>query len=497
MSRSTASKRKRGPVPGPPTTPHPVGTQVADGSPGLVLTSAAGRWVVLATVLGSALAGIDATVVTLALPTIGRDLGATFAGLQWTITGYTITLASLILLGGVAGDRFGRRRVFLVGTIWFATASLLCAIAPSVELLIAARVLQGIGGALLTPASLAVIEAVFRPQDRAAAVGTWAGFSGVAGALSPFVGGWLLGLGSWRWVFVVNIPVAAVVVLVAIRHMPETRDESAVGRRLDWIGAAAVTCFLGALTYGLIEARSGGQHFTTLAAGVLAVVGLVAFVRIETSSPAPLLSPSLFRIRQFCAANATTFLAYGAIGVFFFLVVLQLQVVVGWSPLASGASLLPVTAITLSLSRLSGRIAQRVGPRPQMTAGPLVCGVGVLLALRITAGAGYLTDVLPAVTVFGLGLATMVAPLTSTALSSVPASHAGVASGFNNAVARTGSLLAIAAVPVAAGITGDALSDPIVFASGYRTSMLVCAVLFAGGAVIAAAWIRRPPSRLD
>ena len=477
---------------GPAAPGHLSSTIGTAGPPGLVLASPAGRWVVLAAILGSALAGIDATVVTIALPAIGRDLDASFAGLQWTITGYTIPLASLILLGGVAGDRFGRRRMFLVGTTWFTAASLLCAVAPTVQVLVAARVLQGIGGALLTPASLAVIEAVFRPADRAAAVGTWEGFSGVAGALAPFAGGWLLGLGSWRWVFVVNLPVAAAVVLVALRHMPESRDETSDGRHLDWAGAGATVCFLGGMTYGLMQARSPGQSLTLLAAGLLALAGLGALLKIEASRPDPLLPPSLFRIRQFSAANATTFLVYGAIGVFFFLLVLQLQVVAGWSPLAAGSSIIPVTLITLSLSRLSGRVTQRIGPRPQMTVGPLVCGLGVLLSLRVTAGCEYVNDVLPAVIVFGLGLATMVAPLTSTALSSLPTSHAGVASGVNNAVARTGSLLAIAAVPVAAGITGDAISDPQLFASGFRTSMLVCAVLMAAGAAVSAAWIRRP-----
>ena len=326
---------------------------------------------VLATILGSALAGIDATVVTIALPTIGRDLGASFAGLQWTVTGYTVTLASLILLGGVAGDRFGRRRVFLVGTIWFTAASLLCAVAPSIQVLVAARVLQGVGGALLTPASLAVIEAVFRPEDRPAAVGTWAGFSGVAGALAPFVGGWLLELGSWRWVFVVNLPVAVVVVWVTVRHMPESRQEATRGRHLDWAGAAATVCFLAGVTYGLIEARLRADILrTVLTAVVLATVGFLALLRIESTSDSPLLSPRLFRNRQFNAANTTTFLVYGAIGVFFFLLVLQLQVVVEWSPLAAGLSTLPVTVITLSLSRLSGRVAQRIGPRLQMTARP-------------------------------------------------------------------------------------------------------------------------------
>lgn len=458
----------------------------------VALSSGPGRWVLLAAVLGSALPAIDGTVVTIALPAIGRDLGGGFAGLQWTLTGYTITLASLILLGGVAGDHFGRRRIFMVGTVWFTTASVLCAVAPTIELLVTARVLQGVGGALLTPASLAVIEAVFRTEDRAAAVGTWAGFSGVAGALSPIVGGWLLGLGSWRWVFAVNLPVAVVVLLVAARHMPESRDEESVGAHLDWAGAAATVCFLGGMTYGLIEARSSGQGAVLAVAAAAVVIGLVAFVRIETTARTPLLPPSLFRIRQFTTANATTFLVYGAIGTFFFLLILQLQAVVGWGPLAAGSSTIPITVITLSLSRLSGRLAQRIGPRLQMTAGPLLCGAGALMLRSIDADATYLRDVLPALTVFGVGLATMVAPLTETALSALPASHAGIASGFNNAVARSGSLLAIAAVPVVAGLSGDALANPLRFAAGFRTSMSICALLFAAGAAVAGLWIRRP-----
>ncbi len=481
-----AQRRSPRPPPARSTTTGGIGVRGE-----LALSSAAGRWVVLATILGSALAGIDATVVTIALPAISLDLGASFSGLQWTVTGYTLTLASLILLGGVAGDRFGRRRMFLVGTVWFTAASVLCALAPSVELLVAARVLQGIGGALLTPASLAVIEAAFRPEDRSAAVGTWAGFSGVAGALAPLVGGWLLALGSWRLVFLVNVPVAALVVVVAMRHMPESCDDDAGGAHLDWAGGVATVCFLGGVTYWLIEGRSSDHLATSLAAGGLALTGLLALFRIESRSPVPLLPTRLFRSRQFAAANTATFLVYGAIGVFFFLLVLQLQVVVGWSPLAAGLSTVPVTVITLVLSRFSGRVSQRIGPRPQMTAGPLLCGIAVLLSLRITADSRYVADVLPVVTLFGFGLATMVAPLTATALSSAPASHAGAASGVNNAVARTGALLAIAAVPVAAGITGDAIADPQLFATGFRTSMVVCAALFAAGAAVAALWIRR------
>jgi len=467
--------------------------RVDEPTDGLVLASAAGRWVLLATILGSAIATIDGTIVSIALPSIGRDLGASFAGLQWTITGYTITLAALILLGGAAGDQFGRRRVFLIGTVWFAIASALCATAPTIETLIAARVVQGIGGALLTPASLAVLQSVFRPEDRGPAVGTWAGFSGIAAALAPFLGGWILDLGSWRWVFVVNLPLAAVVVALSLRHMPESCDEESERRRLDYAGAAATVCFLAGLTYALIEAPSGRRQIAVVVAGVVAASGLAAFLQVERSSRAPLLSLELFRIRQFSAANASTFVVYGGLGLFFLLLVLQLQVVVGWSPLGAGAASIPVTVLVLAFSRLSGRLAGRIGPRVQMSVGPLICAVAILLALRIHSNADYVRDVLPVVVVFGIGLATLVAPLTATALASVPGSHAGVASGFNNAVARTGALLAIAAVPALTGLTGDAITDPHTFSAGFRSSMIVCAALMVGGAAISAVGIRNTP----
>ena len=452
----------------------------------LAYKSAAGRWVLLATVLGSALAAIDGTIVTIALPAIGADLGTSFVGLQWTVTGYTLTLASLILISGAAGDRFGRRRTFLLGVVWFTTASVLCAAAPTTALLIASRILQGIGGALLTPASLAILQSSFAPEDRGQAVGTWAGFSGVAGALAPFIGGWLLALGSWRWVFLVNLPLACVVVAVSLRHMPESADEDTEDRgRLDWSGAALTVVFLGLGTFAII-----GKSW--LAAGAT-VVGLAAFVVHERRTATPLLPLGLFRIRRFTAVNTVTFLVYGAIGTFFFLLVLELQVVAGWTPLAAGSATIPVTLITLLLSRSSGALAQRIGPRSQMTIGPLACGAGVMLTLRIDSSTSYMRDVLPAVTLFGVGLATMVAPLTSTALSSVPAHHSGLASGVNNAVARTASLLAIAAIPVMAGLNGDVFTQPDSFDHGFEVATRLCTALFLLGALVAATGIGRSP----
>lgn len=478
-------------------------TAVSSHGDGLTLRSAPGRWVLLATILGSALASIDATVVAIALPAIGADLSVPFADLQWTVTGYTLTLAALILLGGASGDRFGRRRVFLIGVVWFAVASVLCAIAPTVLLLVAARVVQGAGAALLTPASLAILEASFDPEDRGAAVATWAGFAGIAGALAPLVGGWLLDLGSWRWVFVANLPLALIVVVLALRHVPETRDDGD-GRtgQLDWLGSVATVVCLGSLTYAVIAVGTNVPAAAIFTAATIAVASAGGLIVLERRASQPVLPLELFRVRPFSVVNVMTLLAYGAIGAFFLLSVLQLQVVAGWSPLLAGLSSFPVTVLTLVFSRASGRVAGRLGPRPQLIIGPLLCGGGVLLALRIDGTATFVLDVLPSMLVLGLGLAVMVAPLTATALGSVPASHAGVASGVNNAVARTGSLLAIAAIPVLAGITGDVFDDPQRFDAGFRVSMLLCAALFVTAALAAALFLPRarqqaPPKRSD
>lgn len=464
-------------------------TEAVPGDADLTVRSARGRWVLVATILGSAMAGIDATVVNIALPSIGRDLHASFAGLQWTVTGYTLPLASFILLGGGLGDRLGRRRVFVVGVIWFALASASCAVAPTLAVLVAARVAQGLGAALLTPASLAIIEASFASEHRSAAIGTWAGFSALSAAVAPFLGGWLLELGSWRWVFLVNLPLAALVVAVARRHVPETRDDTATGR-MDWPASIATVSGLAALTYAVMVVHDQGASPAVLVASGAAVVALGAFILIERRAPAPLVPLSLFRSRQFTTTNLVTFLIYGAIGGYFFMLVLELQLVAGYSPLLAGTALLPVTVLTLLLSTHSGALAQRIGPRLQMTAGPLICALGVLLALRLSHTAGYLRDVLPAVAVFGLGLATLVTPLTSVALSSAPSSHAGIASGVNNAVARAGSLLAVAALPTLSGLHGDPYRSPSQFAAGYRETLLLCAALLVLGAGVAAVGLR-------
>jgi EmrB/QacA subfamily drug resistance transporter len=464
------------------------GTGAPAGDAGLRYGQPAARWVLLATVLGSGMAFLDGTVVVIALPQIGADLGDAPAGLQWVVNGYTLPLAALILLGGSLGDRFGRRRVFLVGVVWFAVASLLCGLAPDVGTLVAARVVQGVGGALLTPGSLAILQASFAPADRPRAIGAWSGLAGIAGAAGPFLGGWLVEAASWRWVFLINVPLAVVVVLVTLRHVPESTDPAAP-RRVDVPGAVLCAAGLGGLTYGLTawSGRGGADPvvLATLAGGVAA---LAAFGWVEARSPHPALPLQLFTVPAFRGVTAVTFAVYGALGGLFFLLVVHLQVVAGFSPLAAGTSLLPLTGLMLLLSSRAGVLAGRIGARLPMTLGPLICAGALVLLSRLDADAGYLADVLPAVVVLGLGLSLTVAPLTATALSSAGDGHAGVASGVNNAVARTAGLLAVAVLPLLSGV-GDSLTDPATLAPAFRTAMLICAALMAVGAAVAASTI--------
>ena len=416
----------------------------ADGSgPGELLSyrSARGRWVVASMILGSSVAGIDSTVVAVALPAIGRNLHAGFQDLQWTVTGYTLTLASLILLAGWLSDRWGRRRVFLAGLIWFTLASVLCAVAPGIGWLIAARAVQGIGGALMTPASLAIIEAAFRPGDRTRAIGTWAGFSGVSSAIAPFLGGWLLEAGSWRWIFLINVPVAAATAWMTLRHVPESRDMSLSGSA-DWRGALALVAALASITYAIIVLPGGGARSPGFAAAaVLALLSSAIFAVTEWRGSHPMLPPAIFRPAQFRAANAVTFVVNGALGGFAFVFIPALEIIAGYSPVVAGSALVPVTVVTLLLSGTSGRLAQRIGPRPQLVAGCLLCAAAAVLAVRIGAHAGYWTAVLPVALLFGFGLAAVIPPLTASAMSSAPDSLAGLASGVNNAVARVAGLL--------------------------------------------------------
>jgi EmrB/QacA subfamily drug resistance transporter len=452
----------------------------------------AGRWVLLTTVLGSGLAMIDATVVNVALPKIGEEFHATAADLQWTVNGYTLSLAALILLGGSLGDRYGRRRVFVIGVAWFAVGSLLCGLAMNSGMLIGARLLQGIGGALLTPGSLAIIEASFVPEDRPKAIGAWSGFSGVAAAIGPFLGGWLVQVATWRLVFLINVPLAALVVAVALRHVPETRDPDAAPR-LDYAGVVTGVIGLAGLTYGFTAWSGQAGPLPVIIALGAGVAGLVAFVVTERRTRYPMLPLEVFRSRAFTAANLVTFVVYAALGGVFFFVVLNLQVVAGFSPVAAGVSLLPITILTLLLSARAGALAQRIGPRIPMTAGPLVCAVALLLLSRVGPHASYLRDVLPAMSILGLGLSLTVAPLVSTTLGSVDERYAGIASGVNNAVARAAGLLAVAVLPLVAGLGMGSFTDPGALAPAYRMAMLICAGLLVAGGLLAAVAV---PTRL-
>jgi EmrB/QacA subfamily drug resistance transporter len=464
-------------------------------APGLRYSSHTGRWVLAATVLGSGIAALDATVVGIALPAIGRDFHATVASLQWVIDGYTLPLAGLLLLGGALGDVHGRRKLFVIGTVWFALASLACGVAPNVDFLIAARALQGVGAALLTPGSLAILQASFAPDDRSRAIGAWSGLGGVATAIGPFLGGWLIGAVSWRLVFFINLPVAAAVVVIAARHVPESR---APGPRqpLDAAGAATISLALAGLTYGLIAASSDGWGSPTVVTSLLVGAALlVAFCVVELRSSHPMLPLTIFRTRQFSAANAVTFVVYGALGGALFLVPVVLQVVCGYSALEAGTALLPLTAIMLAGSARSAALSARIGPRLQMTVGPIVIGVGMVLFTRVHGNGDYLTQVLPAVIVLGLGLVCNVAPLTATALSAAPAEHSGIASAVNNDVARTASLIAVAVLPALAGITGTVYQNPAALTSGFHTAVIIAGVAAAAGGLLAAVTIRNPPRK--
>jgi EmrB/QacA subfamily drug resistance transporter len=456
-----------------------------DEAEGLALSSRRGHWVLAVTILGTAVASVEATVVNVALPEIGRDLGSEVSGLQWVLNGYLLTLAGLILLGGSLGDRFGRRRVFTLGIVWFTAASALCAVAPSLELLVAARVLQGVGGALLTPGSLAIIEAVFLREDRPRAIGAWSALGGVAAALGPLLGGLLIDAVSWRAVFLLPIPLGLLVIVAAARHVPETRDPSSTGR-IDVPGALLITAGLAGGTFALIQAAEGGA----LPAAVLGLAGLVGFVLVERRTAHPMLPLEIFSSRQFSSANALTFVVYAALGGVFFLLVAVLQVSLGYSGTAAGAAALPITVLMLLLSARAGALAQRIGPRIPLTVGPLLIAAGMLLLSRIGPGDTYVADVLPGLVVFGLGLAATVAPITATALAAADDRHAGLASGINNAVARTAQLIAVATLPAAAGLSGTEFSDPQALADGFRTAMTMSAAVAAGGAVLAFATIR-------
>jgi EmrB/QacA subfamily drug resistance transporter len=451
----------------------------------LALRSRQGRIALTAVTVGSGMALLDGTVVNIALPRLGEDLGASVAQLQWVVTGYLLTLASLILVGGGLADRLGRRRIYVVGVAGFGLSSALCAFAQTPDQLVAVRLLQGVAGALLTPGALALIQGGFVVADRPRAIGIWAGTSGVATAIGPVVGGLLLDHAGWRWVFAINVPLC-LLVLVLARAVPESRDPDAPP--VDLLSAGSTVVVLAALTY-LLTAWPTLPVSTVVGLVVVALLAAAVFGHRERL-PGALVPLELFGSRTFTAANAMTFLVYGALGAGLLLLVLQLQVSSGYGPIAAGLATLPLTLAMLLLSSRFAALAQRIGPRIPMSVGPLVCAAGMALLATVGRDAPYLRSVFPGVLVFGLGLAGLVAPLTATVLASAPDRHAGIASGLNNAVARAGSLLAVAAIPAAVGLGGADYRDPDALTSGYRSGLLVCAALLTAAAAVSWAGLR-------
>jgi EmrB/QacA subfamily drug resistance transporter len=445
------------------------------------LNSRAGRLTLVTVILGSGIAILDGSVVNIAVRTIGTDLDASLAELQWVLNGYMLSLASLILVGGALGDRFGRRRMYLTGVAGFALTSAMCAFAQDPTQLVWFRVLQGITAALLTPGGLAIIEASFRPEDRPAAIGRWAGVSGVAAAAGPLIGGFLLEHGGWRWIFAINVPLCLAVLWLG-RFVPESSDDEARRMRFDVGGAVVGVAALGAVTSVLTFWKQwSGATVAAATAGTAVLV--VVFVLLERR-PGAMAPVSLFASRVFTAANLMTFLVYGALGAVFFLLVLQLQVTSGYGALEAGLAAIPTTVVMLLFSSRAATVAARTGPRVPMTFGPLVCALGVLPLATIGADAPYLLRVLPGMLVFSIGLTMLVSPLTAAVLNAVPDRHAGVASGVNNAVARAGSLLAVAAIPAIVGLGGEDYQDPGALTSGFRAGELICAGLLAAGGIV-------------
>jgi EmrB/QacA subfamily drug resistance transporter len=412
----------------------------------VVVTDRRKRLALLAAILGSFVAGLDATVVNVALPSIERDLGGGLAGQQWVSNAYLLTLGSLILVGGSLGDIFGERRVFTLGVTGFGVVSVLCAVAPSIEVLVAGRALQGVFGALLTPSALAVIVASFPPDERGAAIGSWTAWSGIAFVIGPLAGGWLIDVASWRWIFAVNVPFVITTVLI-VRVAVSERVREGKRAPVDVLGATLCALGLAGPVYALIRQPSVGWGSPeVLVAMLLGIALLAAFLVREARTPYPMLPLGLFRRRNFAFGNIETLAMYGGLSAVLFFLVLFLQQVAGYDALQAGLATLPTTIVMFLLSRYAGRLADRYGPRWFMGLGPLVAAAGLMMMQRVDAQFDYFTDLFPALLLFSLGLAATVAPLTATVLADADENNAGIASGVNNAIARVASLLAVAAL---------------------------------------------------
>jgi EmrB/QacA subfamily drug resistance transporter len=439
----------------------------------------------VATILGSGIVFLDGTIITVGLPAIERDLGGGLASQQWVVNAYLLTLGSLILIGGSLADLYGERRIFALGVAGFGIASVLCALAPTIETLVAARALQGAVGALLTPASLAVIAVMYSEEERGAAIGTWTAWAGIATVIGPLAGGQIVDVTSWRWIFAVNVPfVLATLALINISIPPLEGHE---GRRVDLVGAVLCAVGLGGPVFALIEQPDLGWGHPAVWGGLVGGTLVFAlFLLWESRTPAPMLPLRLFRRRNFSVTNAETLLVYAALNGLFFIFIIYLQEVAGWSGLESGLAGLPVTLLMFALSRRFGALSARYGPRLFMGAGPIVAAAGALTLLRLDEDVGYLTDVLPAMILFGIGLAMTVAPLTTTVLADVEPGRSGIASGVNNAVARVAGLLGIAVIGLAVASRSGATVDE----DGFHVGVLLLGALLAGGGMLALVGIR-------
>jgi EmrB/QacA subfamily drug resistance transporter len=451
------------------------------------------RLTLLAAILGSGVVAIDASIVGVALPAIERDLGGGLMAQQWVSNAYLLALAALILIGGSLGDIYGQRRVFAIGVTAFGALSLACAVAPTLETLIAARALQGAAGALVTPSSLAIIVGAFAATERGAAIGSWTAWGGITAIVGPLVGGWIVDVASWRWIFALNVPLVLVTLGLILTAVPATRVHTK--QHVDVGGATLCVLGLGGVAFGLIEQPNYGWSspviFVPLGLGIVSFAGFIVY---ERRAKEPMLELELFTHRNFAVGNAETFAMYAGLAILFFFLVIFLQQVAGYSALESGLATLPVTIVVFALSRRFGALADRHGPRLFMAAGPLVAAAGILLLLRTGLHTSYLVDVVPAMLVFAFGLALTVAPLVATVLADAEERDAGIASAINNAVARVAALIGVSVVGVVVAQTliGDTFAANEESVRAFHQVVLICSALLAAGGVIGAVGIVNP-----